>query len=519
MALLKNMKVGARISAAFTLVILLLVIVSSTAIIKTSGNNDAMSSIINDRYTKVRLAFDACNALNEQIKHLRGMILDASRPENNLKRQGQLEEASRTTDQAIEKISRMQNTDIGQQKITAVQQAAQAFNADKQHLLTLIKAGNTSDAAYFALQQMAPVQSQFLKLVGSFADSQSSQLQGEGAQAIADGKMTINITLICSILAFVAALGLGWQLARSIVRPLREAVNIASNVAAGDLRSHIEVKTRDETGQLMQALKYMNDNLLNIVSEVRSSSDLIASASGQISVGNMDLSSRTEQQASSLEETASAMEQITATVKQNADNARQANQLASRASEVATESGDAVKQVVSTMEVINTSSRKIVDIISVIDSIAFQTNILALNAAVEAARAGEQGRGFAVVASEVRNLAQRSASAAKEIAQLIKDSVSQVEEGSRQVTLAGNTMDQVLSSVQSVTEIMGEISIASSEQSSGIDEINMAITQMDQVTQQNAALVNESAAAAQSMQEQAEHLTRAIRAFKVSEAM
>ncbi|WP_455814147.1 methyl-accepting chemotaxis protein [Pseudomonas graminis] len=231
----------------------------------------------------------------------------------------------------------------------------------------------------------------------------------------------------------------------------------------------------------------------------------------------MDLSSRTEQQASSLEETASAMEQITATVKQNADNARQANQLAAQASQVAVQSGDAVKQVVSTMEMINGSSKKIVDIISVIDGIAFQTNILALNAAVEAARAGEQGRGFAVVASEVRSLAQRSASAAKEIAQLIQDSVARVDEGGRQVTKAGLTMDEVLSSVKNVTGIIGEITIASAEQSSGIDEINMAITQMDQVTQQNAALVNQSAAAAQSMQEQAEQLSLAIRVFKVNE--
>ena len=267
----------------------------------------------------------------------------------------------------------------------------------------------------------------------------------------------------------------------------------------------------------MQALKTMNDNLLKIVTEVRAGTDMIAHASSEISAGNMDLSSRTEQQASSLEETASAMEQMTSTVKQNADNARQANQLAELASKVAVQSGNAVKQVVNTMETISSSSRKIVDIISVIDGIAFQTNILALNAAVEAARAGEQGRGFAVVASEVRS-GPAFRFCGQEIAQLIEDSVNKVDEGGKQVANAGSTMNEVLTSVKSVTEIMGEISIASTEQSTGIDEINAAITQMDQVTQQNAALVNQSAAAAQAMQEQAAQLAQAMRVFKVNEA-
>jgi methyl-accepting chemotaxis protein len=265
----------------------------------------------------------------------------------------------------------------------------------------------------------------------------------------------------------------------------------------------------------MQALKDMNDSLVRIVGEVRNGTDTIASASGQIAAGNLDLSGRTEQQAGSLEETAASMEQLTATVKQNADNARQANQLAVAASGVAVRGGSVVAEVVGTMGAINASSRKIVDIIGVIDGIAFQTNILALNAAVEAARAGEQGRGFAVVAAEVRNLAQRSAAAAKEIKTLIGDSVDKVEEGSKQVAEAGKTMDEIVDSVKRVTDIMAEISAASQEQTSGIEQINQAIMQMDQVTQQNAALVEQAAAAAASLQEQASNLSQGVSVFKL----
>ena len=513
----KNMKVGVRLGAAFALIILLLIVVSATATIKIGSINQSVDSIVSDRYLKVRLAFDVRDGVNDQIKFLRGMVLDAASPEKNVKRFDQLESATQKTNVAIDNIARLQSTEVGIKKIQDVKEAAQRFEQEKQTLLTLIRAGQVQPATEFVLRKITTSQNAFLDIVVSFANSQSGQLQAEGAKAVSDASTAIQVTLIFSMLAVALAILLGFILTRSIVRPLREAVSVAENVAAGDLRTTIDVTSTDETGQLMLALKNMNENLLKIVYEVRSGTDLIATASSEISAGNMDLSSRTEQQASSLEETASAMEQITATVKQNADNARQANQLAVQASQVAVQSGDAVKQVVSTMEMINGSSKKIVDIISVIDGIAFQTNILALNAAVEAARAGEQGRGFAVVASEVRSLAQRSASAAKEIAQLIQDSVSRVDEGGRQVAKAGLTMDEVLNSVKNVTGIIGEITVASAEQSTGIDEINMAITQMDQVTQQNAALVNQSAAAAQSMQEQAEQLSLAIRAFKVNE--
>ena len=315
--------------------------------------------------------------------------------------------------------------------------------------------------------------------------------------------------------AIAIGLALAFWVARIVARPLREAVQIAQTVAAGDLTSRIEPKTTDETGMLLSALKAMNDSLAKVVGEVRQGTDTIATASSQIASGNQDLSSRTEEQASSLEQTAASMEELTSTVKQNADNARQANQLAASASEVAVRGGTVVSQVVNTMGSINASSKKIVDIIAVIDGIAFQTNILALNAAVEAARAGEQGRGFAVVASEVRSLAQRSAAAAKEIKGLIDDSVSKVEAGSHQVAEAGQTMEEIVASVRRVTDIMGEISAASHEQTQGIEQINQAITQMDQVTQQNAALVEEAAAAAASLQDQAGSLSQVVSVFRI----
>jgi methyl-accepting chemotaxis protein len=319
----------------------------------------------------------------------------------------------------------------------------------------------------------------------------------------------IGIIAACIVIGTVQAV---W-ISGLISRPLVNAVHIAQTVASGNLTSRIEVNTTDETGQLLQALKEMNDNLQNIVGQVRAGTDVISTASGEIASGNLDLSARTEQQASSLEETASSMEELTSTVKQNGDNARRANQLANSASGIALQGGDVVGQVVDTMSSINESSRKIVDIISVIDGIAFQTNILALNAAVEAARAGEQGRGFAVVASEVRNLAQRSASAAKEIKGLITDSVAKVDAGSKLVDQAGKTMDEIVASVKMVSDIVAEITSAGKEQEVGIDQINQAIAEMDTVTQQNAALVEQAAAAAASMQEQAENLARVVSIF------
>jgi len=327
-------------------------------------------------------------------------------------------------------------------------------------------------------------------------------------------------TILPSSIAFSAIIAtlLGFFLVRNIYRQLggepEYTAQIVHAIAAGDLTVVVATKKNDKQS-LLFSMQTMQQNLARTVGEIRQSTDTIATASGQIASGNLDLSSRTEEQASSLEETASAMEELTSTVKQNADNARQANQLAASASEVATVGGNIVSQVVETMGTIHESSRQIVDIISVIDGIAFQTNILALNAAVEAARAGGQGRGFAVVASEVRALAQRSAAAAKEIKTLIDNSVTQVGIGSKLVEQTGNTMSEVVDSVKRVSDIVAEISSASQEQSEGIEQVNLAITQMDEVTQQNAALVEEAAAAAQSMKEQATKLSDVVRIFKL----
>jgi len=323
------------------------------------------------------------------------------------------------------------------------------------------------------------------------------------------------ICLAGLVFGVVMAAFVGWVLVRAIVRPLEQAVAIAGAVAKGDLTQTIDVTSHDETGRLLQALKDMNDALVRIVSQVRTGTDNIATASSEIAAGNLDLSSRTEQQAGSLEETASSMEELTSTVKQNADNARQANALATSASEVAGKGGAVVQQVVQTMGAINASATRIVDIIAVIDGIAFQTNILALNAAVEAARAGEQGRGFAVVAGEVRSLAQRSAAAAKEIKLLIDDSVDKVHHGSELVDRAGSTMAEIVQSVNRVTDIMSEITAASQEQTAGIEQINGAVAQMDQVTTQNAALVEQASAAAASLQEEASALAQTVGAFKL----
>ena len=336
----------------------------------------------------------------------------------------------------------------------------------------------------------------------------------KGTESYEASRSLIIVVLVTSILL---GLALAYAIARIVSRPLQDAVKLAQTVASGDLTSNIDVQTRDETGMLLQALKEMNQSLLQVVSQVRQGTDEITTAATEIAKGNLDLSNRTENQASSLEETASSMEEITSTIKHNSDNARQANQLSHSASAVAQKGGDVVSQVVDTMGSINESSKKIVDIIAVIDGIAFQTNILALNAAVEAARAGEQGRGFAVVASEVRNLAQRSASAAKEIKELINDSVDKVGQGTRLVDQAGATMKEVVDSVKRVSDIISEITAAGTEQSSGIEQINTAVTQMDQMTQQNAALVEEAAAAAGALQDQAQNLSRIVSVFKLDQ--
>jgi methyl-accepting chemotaxis protein len=401
-----------------------------------------------------------------------------------------------------------------------VQRIREQLNATRPLNNTFMELAKTDKnrAISLLLKECIPITKKLQDTMQDFNQSQQEENKKEEAATIENASFARLLMLTLTGLALFAGAGIAWFVTRSITRPLNEAVRVAQTVAAGDLTSRIDVNSTDETGKLLQALKEMNGSLGNIVGQVRSGAATIATASGQIASGNMNLSSRTEQQASSLEETASSMEELTSTVKQNADNARQANNLAKTASDVASKGGAVVSEVVGTMNSINESARKIVDIISVIDGIAFQTNILALNAAVEAARAGEQGRGFAVVAAEVRNLAQRSAGAAKEIKTLISDSVEKVDAGSKLVDEAGATMAEVVESVKRVTDIISEIAAASAEQTAGIEQINIAITEMDNATQQNAALVEEAAAAAGSLQGEAGNLVEVVNVFKTGES-
>lgn len=427
----------------------------------------------------------------------------------------------RDVTQKISEIQKkIETSNIGErekQLLADIAEKRNAYRDVRDEILKVRIAGRESEARQAVDAKLIPARDSYIASVNKFETYQKETIDRLASEI--DANYRSGRIFLISLSAAAIALGafLAWILTTGITTPLNEAVRVTETVASGDLTSQIEVKSKDETGQLMQALKNMNESLVSIVGQVRTGTDTIATASAQIASGNQDLSSRTEQQASSLEETASSMEELTSTVRQNADNARQANQLAVTASDIAVKGGTVVSQVVDTMDAINTSSKKIVDIISVIDGIAFQTNILALNAAVEAARAGEQGRGFAVVAAEVRNLAQRSASAAREIKGLIDDSVEKVESGSKLVADAGTTMDEIVGSIQRVTDIMGEITAASVEQSDGIEQVNQAIVQMDQVTQQNAALVEEAAAAAESLQDQARNLVDVVSVFRTGQ--
>ncbi|MGK5040607.1 methyl-accepting chemotaxis protein [Janthinobacterium sp. GB1R12] len=391
------------------------------------------------------------------------------------------------------------------------------YDTVRNKVLVLSIAGELDAARDLLMQNQSIIKELVDALAAHHRYNESLAARGaaDGAAAAASARW-ISIGLALAVTALVA--GMGLLLARRIAASLAGAIDVARTIAGGDLSVQVNATSNDEVGQLMKAMADMSASLVRIVAEVRSGTDSIGTASAEIAAGNLDLSARTEQQAGSLEETASAMEELTATVRQNADNARQAKQMAVSASDKAQRGGEVMGDVIRTMEAIDSSSNKIADIIGVIDGIAFQTNILALNAAVEAARAGEQGRGFAVVATEVRNLAHRSAAAAKEIKALISDSVEQVEQGGKLVQQAGAAMTEVVDTVRGVTDIVSEISAASAEQSTGIEEINRAVTQMDEVTQQNAALVEEAAAASQSLQEQAARLAGVVGAFKLAPA-
>ena len=470
--------------------------------------------------TEANLATEMFIQVNDQVIVLRNLIL-LTEQEQMAPEMERLKKDQATYDAAEAKLGKMfadSPTTQPQEralfaKIKQLKEAAAPLIAKGAELGL---ANKNEEATQLQLFDFRPTQREWQNTLRELVDLENKM----NDDAAADAQKAYGEARFMVFALSALALGLGaliaWFIARGITGPIQQALTVAQTVAAGDLTSHIEVKGKDETSQLLQALKDMNDSLVRTVSDVRSGAETVATASGQIASGAQDLSSRTEEQASSLEETASSMEELTATVRQNADNARQASGLAASASDVAVKGGSVVSEVVSTMTVINESSRKIVDIIGVIDGIAFQTNILALNAAVEAARAGDQGRGFAVVASEVRNLAQRSAAAAKEIKALIGDSVEKVDIGSQLVNQAGSTMDEIVNSIKRVTDIMAEITSASQEQSAGIEQVNQAITAMDQATQQNASLVEESASASESMQEQAQALIQTVAVFKLA---
>ncbi|MFZ6847527.1 methyl-accepting chemotaxis protein [Undibacterium sp. RuRC25W] len=516
------MTVSKRLGLGFALVLAFLVAVAIVGISRMAQIQGRLENIVNVSNVETRLALDMRATVYDRMVSLRNLTLlnDAADMEKDL---AKIADQSKKYAEANDKLLKLSETDGGPSaekkellnKLKERETAAAALPAKAQELGL---ANNPEMATIALIKKVRPIQQSWLDSLDELVtleDKVNSQVAADANSAF---KAATTLMLILGALALAGGIVAAVYISRSLLKQLggepNYAAQIAGQIAAGELTAPIDVEAGDQSSLIFE-MKNMRDSLVNIVAQVRSGTDTIATASSEIAMGNLDLSSRTEQQASSLEKTTSSMRELTTTVKQNADNAREANQLAASASEVARQGGVVVAQVVDTMGSINESSKKIVDIISVIDGIAFQTNILALNAAVEAARAGEQGRGFAVVAAEVRNLAQRSAAAAKEIKTLIDTSVEKVEIGTKLVGQAGVTIDQVVSSVKHVTDIIAEITAASQEQSVGIEEVNHAIIEMDGVTQQNAALVEEAAAAAQSLQDQAAELARVVSVFKL----
>ena len=513
-----NMKVGARLGAGFGIILLLLAAIVALSCLRLNDLNAAIDNITKDRIVKIQMASDIMENTLIMARAARNIFITDDKAIEKAQ-MVIITKARAANDDILAKLKPMINSVKGKADFEKMVEAREKYGKALDQFLAYADTSSpqhsTEKGSAYLFGEFSTVANAYVEAVREFSNGQrdNANKAGETAAELASSAKI----LLLSLAALAIALGcaIAWFSTRSITQPLNKAVGVAQKVAAGDLTSVIDVKSTDETGQLMLALKDMNESLKKIVSEVRSGTEAIGSGTKEIASGNADLSQRTEEQASSLEETASSMEELTSTVKQNAENAKQANQLAMGASTVAVKGGQVVSEVVSTMSSINESSRKIVDIIGVIDGIAVQTNILALNAAVEAARAGEQGRGFAVVASEVRNLAQRSAAAAKEIKALIGDSVDKVGAGTKLVDEAGKTMEEIVNSVKRVTDIMSEITAASQEQSAGIEQVNQAITQMDEVTQQNAALVEEAAAAAESLEEQAQNLQAAVAIFNI----
>jgi methyl-accepting chemotaxis protein len=514
MSSLSNFRIGTRLAAGFAVVLGLTLLSSAFALISARSSAEATRHIMQGPLAKERLISDWYVLTYSAIART-AMIAKTTDETLPVTFADVISDSVKKGSETMAKVEALLVADSEKSMFKSITDLRVKYQAAKSEVAKIKASGNAAETERVFKEVFTPAAQAYQDRVLELLATERKAIDDQNEAINAANERSFGLRLLLTVLTLVAGGACAFFISRSIVRPIGRAVQVAETVAAGDLSARIEVASRDETGQLMQALKNMNASLAKVVGEVRHGTETIATASGQIASGNQDLSSRTEEQASSLQQTAASMEELTSTVKQNADNARQANQLAVSASEVAVRGGSVVGQVVDTMGSINASSRKIVDIIGVIDGIAFQTNILALNAAVEAARAGEQGRGFAVVASEVRNLAQRSAAAAKEIKTLIGDSVDKVEEGSKQVAEAGRTMEEIVDSVKRVTDIMGEITAASQEQTSGIEQINQAITQMDQVTQQNAALVEEAAAAAASLQEQAGSLSQTVGVFRL----
>ena len=512
---LNDMKISTRLILGFGILALLIMFMGGISTIKINAVSDDIDGLVNDRIPKVVSFFEADDHLSQMERAMRNMVL-LSDPAYVQKQRDQVAEEGKALAEILDKLAQKVNSSEEKLKLATVSEARAKYQVQQSKFMELVAGGKSDDAkALLLVGELQGAQQSYSSAMDGmikFLDGHMDDSAIEAHAAVASSKQAVGLA---ATVALALAVLMALWIIRAITLPINLAVKVARAVADGDLALHFDSAGTNETAQLLRALSDMQGSLAKVVGRVFQGSEGVATASAQIAQGTNDLSSRTEEQASALEQTAASMEQLTATVKQNSDSARQANQLAMNASTVAARGGEVVAQVVDTMKGINESSRRISDIISVIDGIAFQTNILALNAAVEAARAGEQGRGFAVVATEVRSLAGRSADAAKEIKTLITASVERVEHGTALVDQAGVTMTEVVGSIRRVTDLMGEISAASSEQSAGVSQVGEAVVQMDQVTQQNAALVEEMAAAAGSLESQAQELVKTVSVFKL----
>ena len=512
---MNNFKISTRLVMLIGILSALLIAIGSMGLLGISQSNDALKSVYEDRLVPTGQIAEIQRQL---LRNRLAIAVSLVTPTPEV-----IKPATAEVEANIATISKVWDAYMATTLTPEEARLAKKFAEDRARFVqeglkpavAALRANDIEGAQRLVVEKIRPLYTPVNEGIEALMKLQLDEAKHEYDAGVAR-YASIRMLAIGSIIAGVLfACIFGIALIRGITRSLTQALNAANAVSQGDLSHSLQISGNDEVAQLLKALAAMQESLAKVVSSVRSGSESVATASAQIASGNHDLSARTEQQASALEETAASMEELSSTVKQNADNARQANQLAQSASIVAVKGGEVVAQVVETMKGINDSSKKISDIISVIDGIAFQTNILALNAAVEAARAGEQGRGFAVVASEVRSLAGRSAEAAKEIKVLIGASVERVEQGTALVDQAGVTMTEVVGSIRRVTDLMGEISAASTEQSQGVAQVGEAVVQMDQVTQQNAALVEEMAAAASSLKSQAEELVGTVAVFKL----